>query len=95
MSTDAQLLQRAANLLADASSLMADYVEDNPETGRPRVAVAEWQHAHRRWLSDYERQNETTRWRPIDLEGNIATEPAPATPDDPDEGETGPPEVAG
>lgn len=34
-----------------------------------------------------------TRWRPIDSTGGIATNPAPAIPDDPNEGETGPAEV--
>lgn len=36
-----------------------------------------------------------TRWRPIDKDANVAAEPAPEPPDDPDEGETGPPEQQG
>ena len=36
-----------------------------------------------------------SRWRPIDPQGNVDPKPAPETPDDPSEGETGPPEVDG
>ena len=35
------------------------------------------------------------RWRPIDKDGNVAQDPAPEHPDEPDEGETGPPEMRG
>lgn len=40
-----------------------------------------------------------TRWRPIDNQGNVGTEPAPENPPEPDpvgsqdDGETGPPET--
>ena len=36
-----------------------------------------------------------SRWRPIDKDANVAPDPAPENPDDPDEGETGPPEQTG
>ena len=35
----------------------------------------------------------TPRWRPINAEGEVSPDPAPETPDDPDEGETGPAET--
>lgn len=40
------------------------------------------------------RDGRAARWRPIDSAGNVAADPAPETPDDPDEGETGPPEAS-
>jgi hypothetical protein len=33
-----------------------------------------------------------SRWRPIDAQGNVDPRPASEAPDDPSEGETGPPE---
>jgi hypothetical protein len=33
------------------------------------------------------------RWRPINAEGEVSSDPAPENPDDQDEGETGPPEM--
>lgn len=36
-----------------------------------------------------------SRWRGIDPAGEVATDPTPEPPDDPDEGETGPPEQQG
>lgn len=43
--------------------------------------------------TDDPRRAGTERWRPIDPAGNVSPDPAPETPDDPDEGETGPPEA--
>lgn len=36
-----------------------------------------------------------TRWRSVSSDGQVALEPTPEPPDDPDEGETGPPEQQG
>jgi len=36
-----------------------------------------------------------SRWRMIASDGTVAAEPTPDPPDDPDEGETGPPEQTG
>lgn len=83
MSTDAQMLQRADALLLR----VVDGV------GAWQLVDAQLREDISEWRRDYARHGEQSRWRPIASDGTIDPEPAPETPDEPNEGETGPPEV--
>lgn len=89
-----RLLDQAAVLVLQAQKLLKD---DGRET------VAAWQLRADAWAERFAntpvvrtsgpRSGTTTRWRDISPAGDIAADPTPDLPDDPDEGETGPPEV--
>jgi hypothetical protein len=85
-SLDQELLEQAEALLAEV----------------PLVMDLGWQDRYNAWLN--RRQNATGNrpppsrgrvadpWRDVDTAGDVKTDPTPDLPDDPDEGETGPPE---
>lgn len=92
-STDRELLDSALGLISNV---------DAPAEGWPNQAQ-EWRDTARRWLDQYATVGGPaalpdsgpigTRWRPIDKDAVVSPTPAPEPPDDPDEGETGPPET--
>lgn len=105
-SLDRDLLDAAMGIISNVDAARAGVEIDQAWPGQ----TAEWRQAARRWLDQYAAagggQPETlswatndtvigSRWRGIDPAGEVATDPTPEPPDDPDEGETGPPETQG
>ena len=89
-SRDVEMIDRAADLL------------------RAALNDGAWRPEAQQWLGDYDAQYAQadataaaqemsgpigTRWRPIDNRAQVAKDPAPEPPDEPDEGETGPDQV--
>jgi len=85
--------------LGEAIAIIANALELLNQDGRERTE--QWRRVAKTWMDSRtvvstpapESGPIGTRWREIDAAGNVHLDPTPEPPDDPDEGETGPPEV--